>query len=348
MNPLWPTVVALLLAPAPTAWTVVTLAGTGQAGTSGDGGPALAALLDQPFGLLRGPDGAVWVCEYHSGAVRRITAEGRVESVVPADGTFREPHEIRFDAAGDLWVADTGHHRVAKVDLPAATISTVAGSGVAGFAGDGGAATAAQLRLPISIQFNAAGDLFICDIGNHRVRRVDHASGVISTYAGTGQRGPTPDGARYAEAPLNGPRSLDIDAAGNLWLALREGNQVWRLDAASGTATRVAGSGKPGYSGDGGPALAATLSGPKGLALNAAGTRLYLADTESSTIRVIDVATGRIDLVAGTGRAGRGADGPAAACALARPHGIAVDLDGSLLVGDSYNHLVRQIRPAQD
>jgi len=166
---------------------------------------------------------------------------------------------------------------------------------------------------------------------------------VISTFAGTGERLPTPDGARFASAPLNGPRAIDFDKEGNLWLALREGNAVCKLDLKTGTIHHVAGSGKQGFSGNGGPAKEATLSGPKGISIGPDGD-VYFADTESHSIRMIDVRKGTVELVAGTGERGDGPDGDPVKCKLARPHGIFVDADGSICIGDSENHRMRVIR----
>ena len=332
---------------------VATFAGTGQAGRSGDGGPATAAQINNPFGVVRGPDGAIYFCEYDGQLVRRVAKDGTISTVAGsgakgfADGpalqaTFDKPHEIRFDARGDLYVADMMNHAIRKIDLKAGTVSTVAGTGKPGYGGDGGPAAAAQLKQPHSIQFGPGGDLFICDIGNHVLRRVDKA-GKISTFAGTGKAGPTPDGAPIQGTPLNGPRSLDFDAQGRLWLATREGNQVFRLDLKEGRIHHVAGTGKKGFTGNGGPAKEATLSGPKGIAVGPDGD-VYLVDTESHSIRKIDAKTGRLELVIGTGEKGDGPDGPPAACRLARPHGIWIDPDGALFVGDSENHRVRRLR----
>lgn len=335
---------------------VDTVAGTGQAGRSGDGGPAVSARINNPFGVVRGPDGAIWFCEYGGQLVRRVAADGTITTVAGSgekgyagDGgpalkaSFNLPHEIRFDARGDLYVVDMMNHAVRKVELKTGVISTVAGTGQPGYAGDGGPAARAQLKQPHSIQFGPDGDLYICDIGNHAIRRVDLKTGAISTFAGTGKAGPTPDGAPIRGTPLNGPRSLDFDASGRLWLATREGNQVFRFDLQAGTIRHVAGTGKKGFTGNGGPAREATLSGPKGIAV-APGGDVFLVDTESHSIRKIDAKTGRLELVIGTGEKGDGPDGPAAACRLARPHGIWVDPDGTLLIGDSENHRIRRLR----
>ena len=332
---------------------VGTFAGTGQAGRSGDGGPATAAQINNQFGVVRGPDGAIYFCEYDGHLVRRVGKDGVITTVAgtgaagyangPAlKASFNKPHEIRFDARGDLYVADMVNHAIRKIDLKTGLVSTFAGTGAAGYGGDGGPAVEATLKQPHSIQFGPGGDLYICDIGNHVIRRVD-PSGKISTFAGTGKAGPTPDGAPIQGTPLNGPRSLDFDAQGRLWLATREGNQVFRLDLKEGRIHHAAGTGKKGFTGNGGPAREATLSGPKGIAVGPDGD-VFLVDTESHSIRKIDAKTGRLELVIGTGEKGDGPDGPPAACRLARPHGIWADPDGTLFVGDSENHRVRRLR----
>ncbi|MFM9030753.1 MAG: hypothetical protein ACKOTF_08745 [Opitutaceae bacterium] len=339
-------------------WVIESVAGTGEKGFSGDGGPARSAQLDNPFGVTRGPDGALWFCEYTGQRIRRIAPDGTISTIAgtgakgfTGDGgparlaTFNLPHEIRFDAAGDLYVVDMANHAVRKIALKTGVITTIAGDGQPGYSGDGGPARAARLRQPHSIQFDRAGNLFVCDIGNHVVRRIDARTGVISTFAGTGRPGDTPDGAPIAGTPLRGPRSLDFDRDCNLWLATREGNQVFRLDLVRGTIHHVAGTGRKGFTGHGGPAREATLSGPKGIALDADGN-VWLADTESHSLRLLDRRTGRLELIAGTGEKGDGPDGPALACRLARLHGIFVDTDGSVYVGDSETHRIRVIRRA--
>jgi streptogramin lyase len=340
-----------------TGWRTLTVAGTGEAGYSGDNGPAAQARVNNPYGIARGPDGALYVCEVGNHVIRRIASDGTISTVAGSgkpgysgDGgsanlaQLNEPYEVRFDRAGNLFFVERLNHIVRRVDAKTRNISTVAGTGKPGFSGDGSAATSASLSQPHSIQFDRNGDLYICDIGNHRIRKVDLKTGVISTFAGTGEKGRTPDGARLEGAPLNGPRALDFDRDGNMWLALREGNAVYKIDMTRRMIHLVAGTGEKGFTGNGGPAKAATLSGPKGLSIGPGGN-VFLADTESHSIRMIDLARGTLELIAGTGERGDGPDGDAQACRFARPHGVFSDQDGSILVGDSEAHRVRRIHP---
>src|SRR5690606_26662873 len=186
-------------------------------------------------------------------------------------------------------------------------------------------------------------DLFVCDIGNHVIRRIDMETGIISTFAGTGKAGDTPDGSPIAGTPLRGPRSLDIDKEGDLWLATREGNQVFRFDLKAGLIHHIAGTGKQGFTGHGGPAKEADLSGPKGITVDASGD-VWLADCESHSIRMIDMAKGTIELIAGTGKKGNGTSSDPLQCEMARPHGIYADADGGIYIGDSEAHKIRVLR----
>jgi streptogramin lyase len=337
-------------------WSISTIAGTGTAGGGGDGGPATTATIDNPFGLVRGPDGALWFCEYTGQRIRRIAADGTISTVAgtgakgySGDGgpalqaTFNLPHELRFDTAGDLYVVDMTNHAVRKIAMKTGIITTIAGTGKPGYSGDGGPATAAMLKQPHSIQFGPDGSLYICDIGNNVIRRVDMSTGKISTFAGTGKAGPTPDNAKISGTPLKGPRSLDFDRQGNLWLCTREGNQVLKFDLKTDRITIEAGTGAKGFSGNGGPAKSATLSGPKGIAIDAEGN-VWLADCESHSIRMIEAKTSKLQLIAGTGTKGNGAEGDPLQCAMARPHGVFCDTDGSVYIGDSECHKVRVLR----
>ncbi|PYJ79967.1 MAG: hypothetical protein DME22_24705, partial [Verrucomicrobia bacterium] len=203
---------------------ISTFAGTGVAGYSGEGGVATGAQLNNPYGIARGPDGALYVCDMENHRVRRVSRDGTITTAAgtgkrgySGDGgpalqaELNEPYEVHFDKAGNMFFVEMRNHIVRRVDAETKIISTVAGTGREGFSGDGGRATKAQLKQPHSLQFDPKGDLYICDIGNNRVRKVDMKTGTVSTFAGTGEKLPTPDGARFADAPLNGPRAIDFD-----------------------------------------------------------------------------------------------------------------------------------------
>ncbi len=340
---------------------VITVLGTGQAGWSGDGGPGAAAKCGAPFGVVLGPDGALYVCETNSHVIRRIDPETQKVSTVAGTGgksgyagdgglakqaLLHEPYEVRFDTDGHMFFVEMKGEVVRRVDARTGYISTVAGHGTAGFSGDGGLATKAQLKQPHSIVLDNSGHLYICDIGNNRVRRVDLAKRTIETFGGTGERKPTPDGSAVAGTPLHGPRALDFDGSGALVLALREGNAIYRVDLKSLSYQHLAGTGKSGYSGDGGPAKLAQVAGPKGVSIALNGD-IYFADTESHTIRVIRAETGVMETLVGDGMKGDGPDGDPGKCRLARPHGVYVDGAGNVYIGDSDNHRVRMYRPGK-
>jgi DNA-binding beta-propeller fold protein YncE len=304
-----------------------------------------------PYGITPGPDGGLYFCEVDSGLIRRLDL--RTGAITPVAGTgvkgysgdggpaaqaaFSAPHEIRFDGSGNLYIVERDSHVVRRVDARTNVITTMAGTGTPGFAGDGGPAAKAQLNRPHSIAFDASGDLLICDIGNHRVRAVSMKAGTIRTFAGTGAPARTPDDAPITGTPLNGPRSIDTDPTGDLYLVLREGNALFRLDARANRLTRIAGTGEKGFLGDKGPARQATFNGPKGIAC--ADRNLYIADTENHAIRRVDERTGRIETVLGTGQKGNGPDGDPLQCGLNRPHGLCFHR-GVLYVTDSENNRI--------
>ncbi len=344
---------ALTLTAAPAA-TVTTFAGTGTKGFSGDGGPADKAALDNVFAIARGPDGMLYLCDVDNHRIRRIRADGKIETFAGSEArgykgdggpankaSLALPYELVWDKAGNLFFVELGNHCVRRVDVKTGLITTVAGNGKAGFAGDGGPAKDAQFNQPHSLAFDAAGDLFICDILNHRIRKIAMQTGTITTWAGTGEKTTAPDGSPITDSPLNGPRALAFEPGGKCFLALREGNAVLLLDPKANTLKRVAGTGKSAFTGNGGPALKANLAGPKCVSLDASGN-VYLADTESHSIRWLDVKKGTIEVLVGNGTKGDGPDGSdPLACQLARPHGVFVDKDGSIFIGDSENHRVR-------
>jgi sugar lactone lactonase YvrE len=331
------------------ASAVSTLIGTGAPGYSD-------LAVNNPYGVVIGPDGALYFCDLDNQRIRRFDlgtrrtrdVAGSGERGYAGDGgpatagSLNMPHEIAFDARGHLYIAERDNHVIRRVDARTGGLSTLAGTGTAGFSGDGGPASRATLRQPHSVSIAPDGRLLICDVGNHRLRAVDLDTGVITTIGGTGERRPTPDGAPLASAPLDGPRAVAVGEDGTIYLALREGNAIHRIAPGGATIHHLAGTGTQGYSGDGGPARLATLGGPKGLAIGGRG--LFVADTENHAIRRVDLDTAIIATVLGTGARGDGPDGDPGRCALARPHGVCVGHDGVLYVGDSEAHRIRALR----
>ena len=336
------------------AGEVSTFAGTGKKEYSGDGGLAREAGAGEPYGLTIGPDGALYFCDIAFHVIRKVDKEGRISTVAGSgkkgyagDGgaatkaLLAEPYEIKFDADGSMYFVEMLNNLVRKVDKSGA-ISTVAGTGKPGFSGDAGPAREATFNKPHSIALDGKGALFVCDIGNHRVRRVDLKSGVVTTFTGTGEKLVPKDGSTFINSPVSGPRALDFGPRGEMVLALREGNSVYRIDLVKEQFVHLAGTGKSGYTGDGGPARAAALSGPKGVAVAPNGD-IYLADTESHTVRVLRHANAIIETVVGDGKKHDGPDGNPKLCGLARPHGVCVDSAGNVFIGDSENYRVRKL-----
>lgn len=337
---------------------IVTIAGTGKDEFSGDGGPALKAGVGQPFGLEIGPDGALYYCEFSNHVIRRMDLKTTVLTTVAGTGRsagysgdggpatkaqMNQPHELRFDDQGNYFISDMLGQAIRRVDAKTGVITSVAGTGKAGFSGDGGPANQALFDLPISVVLDHNKGMLICDIKNHRIRRVDLATGIVSTFAGTGDKKGTPDGAPIEGTPLNGPRTLAVEADGNVIIVLREGNAVYRADLKTRTLHHLAGTGKQGYSGDGADAKKAQLAGPKGAAIDRQGN-ILLCDTENHCVRIIR-KNGQIETLIGDGKAGDGPEGDPKKCRLNRPHGVYVDKEGAIYIGDSNNNKVRKLTP---
>ena len=308
---------------------------------------ALPGKLDQPFGVEINPkDKALYVCELGKHRIRKFdrkenkwtTVVGRTAAVqrgtsgYAGDGgpatnaLLMEPAEVRFDAGGNMYIVDYGTHTVRQVDVKTGVISTIAGTGEEGFSGDGGLAIKAKLSKPHSIAFDSTGGMYIADIGNHRIRKVDLKTGIITTFAGNGERTmPMQNGIASDKTGVFGPRALAVEGR-TLWVALREGHSIWKIDIDQKKWQRVAGTGKKGYSGDGGSALKATLSGPKGISIGRNG-KVAIADTENHAIRLIDVRSGLISTISKNHK---------------RPHGVLYTGD-VLYVGDTNNYEVFRI-----
>jgi uncharacterized protein (TIGR03437 family) len=378
---------------------IATLAGTGVAGFSGDGGGARNAQLNSPYGVAVDAAGNVYVADLGNHRVRRITPDGLIATVAgtgrkssspdgagPTDTSLLSPRNVAVDSAGNLYIAEFEGHRVRKL-TPDGKLATIAGTGVAGWSGDGRAASAAQIRFPAGMAFDRAGGLYIADSGNNAVRKL-YADGTIGTVLG-----------RNPGTILYAPLAVAVDPAGTLYvgdstfavrafttagkwtgyagtgvpafsgdggsavnaalstvndLAADVSGNLWIADGVrvrrvdlAGTIATVAGDGYAHSVGDGGPATVAQLFQPSALALDSAGN-LFIADSGTERIRQVR-KDGTITTLAGNGTAGQGAANvaPASSTALNTPMGVAMDAAGNVLVADSYNHRVLLITPSQ-
>jgi sugar lactone lactonase YvrE len=336
------------------AQTISTYAGGGDFSNA----PALTVSAPQPLGAAIASDGTVFYTAgqsvYHlapsAGTVTLIAGLGLPgysgDGGLATSAQLSNPIGVAVDTAGNVYIADSSNNVVRRVDALSGVITTVAGTGIQGYSGDGGAALSAQLFAPYGVAVDSAGNLYIADQGNEVIRRVDAASGTITTVAGNGTQGYSGDGGPAGGAELNGCVGITVDAAGNLYIADSGNDVIRRVDAASGTISTVAGTGTPGYSGDGGPATSAQLAAPAGVALDAAGN-LYIADASNSVIRRVLSVSGTIATVAGTGQqGGNGNGGPATNAQLALPHGVAVDAAGNLFIADEGNYSIRRVDSA--
>jgi uncharacterized protein (TIGR03437 family) len=334
------------------AGIIGTYAGTGIAGSAGDGGSALSAQLNQPSGLAMDASGRLYVNEQKGARVRRITpaSPGPLIETFVGNGTggfqgdggpatsaqLDSPCGLAMDSAGNLYVADNGTSQRIRKITPGGVIATLAGT--LHFAGDGGPATAARLGFPQSVAADSQGNLYIADTGNERIRVVG-ANGSIGTYAGTGVRGST--GGPAAAATFNEPSGIALDSAGNLYVADAASFRIRKIGTA-GIVSTVAGNGTAVSSGDNGPALSAGLGTPVAVTLDAGGS-IYIAESDGNRVRKVD-PQGNITTVAGTGTAGFGGDnGPATAALLNGPDGVAVDSAGNLYIADQFNYRVRKV-----
>jgi uncharacterized protein (TIGR03437 family) len=333
--------------------SISTIAGNGVVSYSGNGGPALSAQMNAPEGVAMDSAGNLYVADTANNVVRKV-ANGTITAFA-GNGTsgsggdggaatsaqLNSPEGVAVDSAGNVYIADSGNARVRKVDA-SGTISTVAGNGTPGYGGDGGAAAGAQLYTPTAVAVDGAGNLFIADFNNSRIRKVS-AGGTISTVAGNGNSGYSGDGAPATSAQINLPQGVAVDSAGNLYIA-DTGNNVIRRVGANGLISTLAGNGLIGYSGDGGPATQAQLGNPSAVAVDSAGS-LYVADGSTRIRKVFP--SGLIVTIAGNGTAGYSGDGGAATSAqLNAPSGVAVDSAGNVYVADTANNAVRALKPS--
>ncbi|MFT3792183.1 MAG: Ig-like domain repeat protein [Rudaea sp.] len=338
------------------AGVISTVAGTGTAGYSGDGGAATAAQLNSPYGIALDGVGNVYVADRYNHRIRKITvADGKIATIAgtgaqgfSGDGgqataaTFNLPHAVAVDAAGNnVYVADWQNHRIRKITTADGKIATIAGNGMPNFSGDDGPAASAQLNLPQSVALDGAGNLFVSDYNNFRVRKIAAADAAIATVMGNGSPGWSGDGGAATAAQLGSYLHVAADAAGNVYVSDNENHRVRKV-ATDGTISTFAGNGTQGFSGDGGAATSAQLNSPTGIAFDDSGN-LYIAEQLGNRIRKV-ATDGTIDTFAGNGSFGFSGDGGAAtAASLFLPTGVAADSAGNVYIVDSSNSRIRRV-----
>jgi hypothetical protein len=332
--------------------TITTVAGNGTYGYTGNGGAATGAEVAAPDGVGTDAAGNFYIADTYNAVVRKVTPAG-VISVVAGNGTtgysgdgglatsaeLNYPTGVAVDSSGNLYFSDANNNRIRKVSA-SGTISTVAGNGIAGYSGDGGPATGAELKNPAGVALDARGNLYIADWNNNVVRKVTTA-GTISTVAGTGARGFSGDGGPATSAELDYPYGVVVDAAGDLYIADSTNFRVRKVTAA-GVISTVAGTGTNSFSGDGGPGASAGVSYVNSVALDPSGN-LFIADSGNSRVRVL-LPNGTIATAVGTGVAGYSGDGgPALGAKLHGENGLAFDSSGNLLIADTQNSAIRKV-----
>jgi VCBS repeat-containing protein len=331
---------------------IETIAGNTLASYSGDHGPATNASLNGPHGIDVDPSGNFYITDAFNNRIRKVSPSGIITTIAgtgtpgysgdggPATAAdLQQPFQAKLDRAGNLYFADNSHH-LRKIST-AGIINTLAGTGTAGFSGDGGPASAAELNTPAGVALDPSGNIYVADCFNQRVRKINISTGVISTVAGNGSAGYSGDGGPAIDAQLYNPNYLALDATGNLYISDNQ-NQVIRKVTPSGTISTFAGSYYPGYGGDGGPATDAEINYAGGLTTDAAGN-VYIADYGNSRIRQVD-SYGIIRTVAGTGAPAYSGDGgPATAAELNQAVDVAFDVAGEMFIADFNNNVIRKI-----
>ncbi len=355
--------------------TITTIVGNGIAGYKGNGGAATAAELFDPEAVAVDSNGDLFIIDYVNNCIREVGASGTITTIagngtmgysgdggLAIDAQLSEPSGLAIDSSGDIFIADTGNHRIREVlytpNYATSTIRTIAGDGTAGYQGDGGLATAAEFSRPTGVAVDASGNIFVADEWNNVIREVtyttNYATSTIKTIAGNGTAGYSGDGGSATAAQLDDPCAIALDSSGDVFVSDLFNNRIreipYTTNYAMSTIKTIAGDGTTGYSGDGGLATAAQLDLPWGIAVDSSGN-IFFADIDNNRVREVNYtpnyATSAITTIAGNGTAGFGGDdGQASTAELHFPEGVALDTSGNLYIVDTVNNRIREVADA--
>ncbi|MGZ3749759.1 MAG: NHL domain-containing protein [Mucilaginibacter sp.] len=340
---------------------ISTLAGNGSPGYSGDGGFSTSAKLNNPVGIGSDTSGNIYIADDLNFAIRKIAYNTGIISTICGTGVagytgdgglainakLNYPGDVACDKTGNLYIADQQNNVIRKITISTGIITTIAGNGSPGYTGDGGLATSAQLKSPLGVAIGKSGNLYIADANNDCIRKVNTSTGIITTIAGNGSPGFSGDGGPAVAALVKHPSKIALDTTENIYFCDEANNRIRKIIAGTGIIQTIAGSGSYGYSGDGGPAIAAEFSFPIGIDLDAAGN-IYIADLYNNRIRKIMAATNIIITVAGNGTIGYSGDGGLATSAqIYYPEDVLLDKLGNFYFPEYSNHVLRKVGTAQ-